>query len=186
MAVLINQGYIDYLAQKTITGTGTIEMFGVVTRLDATVASEIAVTTDGALGPEDALKLWNAVPERFRLRSTWLSNVSVESQLRKNGGDHGLYTVDLNSQGIGMINGRPYRTTDYMPAFDGTTGAANLAILGDFSNYVIAQRVGMSMELIPHVVDGSGLPKGQRGYYAWARVGGDAIVTNAFRLLQNT
>lgn len=185
MSRLINQAYVDYLAEKTITGTGTIEMFGIVTALDATAGSEIAVTTDGALGPEDALKLWSNVPERYRRTSNWLSDVSVESEFRKNGGDHGLFTVSLTSEGIGVINGRRYYTTDYMTSFDGTTGAANLAVLGDFQNYVIAQRVGMSIELIPHVFDGSGLPKGQRGYFAWARVGGDSVNDGAFRLLQN-
>lgn len=182
---LIEQAYLDYLAEKTITGTGTIEMFGIVTALDAAAGSEIAVTTDGGLGPEDALKLWNNVPERYRRQSNWLSDVSVESEFRKNGDSQGLYTVSLTSEGIGVINGRRYYTTDYMASFDGTTGAANLAVLGDFMNYVIAQRVGMQLELVPHKVNSNGALTGQRSWLAWARVGADSVNDGAFRLLQN-
>lgn len=186
MSGLIQQAYVDYLAEKTITGTGTIEMFGIFTAIDATAGSEVTVTTDGALGPEDVFKLWNGVPERHRGRSNWLSHVSVESQVRQSTNNGGLFTVDLTAEGIGVVNGKRWYTTDYAPSFTGTTGAANLAILGNFQHYVIAQRVGMNIELIPHVVDGSGLPKGQRGWYAWARVGADSVYDDAFRLLQNT
>ncbi len=40
-----------------------------------------------------------------------------------------------------------------MPAFTGTTGAANMCIVGDFRKYVIAQRAGMAVEMIPHLFD---------------------------------
>jgi HK97 family phage major capsid protein len=185
MANLIATGYQDYLAEKTITGTGTIEMWGIVTAIDQTAGSEVTPTTDGAVGPEDVLKTWNALGERARSRASWLSSVSVESKFRNSGTNNAFFTVDLTAGGLVQVNGRPYYTSEYFPAFTGTTGPSNLAIVGDFANYVIAQRVGMQIELIPHVVDGSGLPKGQRGYFAWARVGADSVDDNAFRLLQN-
>ena len=41
-------------------------------------------------------------------------------------------------------------------------------------------------ELVPHLFDvTNNRPTGQRGWFAWARVGADSIVDNAFRLLQN-
>jgi predicted phage gp36 major capsid-like protein len=43
----------------------------------------------------------------------------------------------------------------------------------------------MNVEFIPHVFDGNGVPKGQRGWLAWARVGADSVDDNGFRLLQN-
>lgn len=181
MERLLDQAYIDYLAVKTINGTGSIEMFGIFTA----ITSGPVTTSSGSLGPEDALLLWNSVPERYRSRSNWLSNVNVESAFRRNGGEHGLFTVDMSAEGIGVMNGRRYYTSDYAPAWSSTTGSLSIAVLGDFSNYVIAQRVGMTIELIPHVFDGDGLPKGQRGWYAWARVGGDSVNDNAFRMLKN-
>lgn len=179
MERLLDQAYTDYLAVKTINGTGSIEMFGIFTAITAGPTT----TTSAQLAPEDALSLWNAVPERYRARSNWLSNVSAESVFRQ--GEHGLFTVDLTAEGIGVMNGKRYFTSDYAPAWSSTTGTLSIAVLGDFSNYVLAQRVGMSIELIPHVFDGDGKPKGQRGWYAWARVGGDSVNDNAFRKLTN-
>jgi HK97 family phage major capsid protein len=181
MGMLLEQGYVDFLAVETATGSAGV--VGIFTAIDATAGSEVAVTTDGALGPEDALVPFNALPERYRPRASWFMNVSVESQLRT--GADGYGTRDLSSDGIGPLLGKRVLLSDYAPAFSGTTGAANLAILGDFSRYVIAQRVGMSVELIPHVVDGSGIPTLQRGWLAWARVGADSVDDNGFRLLQN-
>jgi HK97 family phage major capsid protein len=185
MANLIATGYNDYLAEKTITGTGTIEMWGIFTAIDQTAGSEVTPTTDGALGPEDVLKVWNGLGDRYRDNASWLSSVSVMSRFRNAGTNNSFFTVDLTAGGIVQLNGRPYYTSAYAAAFSGTTGPSNLAIVGDFRNYVIAQRVGMQLEVIPHVVDSNGVPKGQRGYFAWARVGADSVNDDAFRLLQN-
>jgi len=181
MSALIEQAYVDFLAAETATGAAGV--VGIFTAIDATAGSEVAVTTDGSLGPEDALIPYKDLNERDRARSTWFMDVSVESQLRV--GADGYGTRDLSSDGIGPLLGKRVLLSDYAPAFSGTTGASNLAILGNFQKYVIAQRVGMNVELVPHVFDGDGLPKGQRGWLAWARVGADSVDDGAFRLLQN-
>ena len=181
MASLIEQAYVDFLAVETATGSAGV--VGIFTAIDLTAGSEVTPTTDGALGPEDALKLWNALPERYKARAVWFMDVTVESQLRV--GADGYGSRDLSSEGIGPLLGKRVLLSDYAPNFTGTTGASNLAILGDFSRYVIAQRVGMNVELIPHVFDTNGVPKGQRGWLAWARVGADSVDDGAFRLLQN-
>ena len=63
--------------------------------------------------------------------------------------------------------------------------ANDLLIYGDFaSNFVVTQRVGTSVELIPHLFSPNNLrPTGQRGLYAWARWGSDSINDAAFRML---
>ena len=110
-------------------------------------------------------------------------DVTVESQLRT--GADGYGTRNLSSDGIGPLLGKRVLLSDYAPSFTGTTGASNLAILGNFQRYVVAQRVGMNIEFIPNVVNGSGVPTGQRAWLAWARVGADSVDDDAFRLLQN-
>ena len=182
---VIDQGYVDLLAQQSMTGSGSAPQ-GIFTAIDATSASEVAVTTDGALGPEDALKVWAQLPERFRTRATWVGDVSVFNEIRNNGTSDGLFTVDLTAGAVQRLLGRRVIETDYAPSFTGTTGAANLLVVGDFSNYVIAQRAGMNMELVPHVFDvTNNRPTGQRGFFTWARHGMDSVADNAFRLLQN-
>jgi len=184
MGRLLAQGYVDLLAAQTMTGSTPV---GIFTAIDANAAREVVVTTSGTLSPVDVLTAWNALGERWRSRASWFSSVSVESQVRNVGADNqSLYTVNLTQDGIMTVNGRPWYTTDYAPAFSGTTGTVNLLVLGDFSNYVVAQRAGMSIETVQHLVDVTyNRPTGQRGFYAWARVGADSVNDNAFALLKN-
>jgi len=71
--------------------------------------------------------------------------------------------------------------------FSSTTGAATRLIVGDFSNYLIARRQGMTVELVPHLTStGSNLPQGRRGWFAWARIGGGVVNSAAFKIQLNT
>ena len=188
MRRLLDEGYINLIADKTIDGTGSSQPTGILTALDANTNVEVVVTTDGAFGAVDVLKVWKELPERYKANSTWLMSTDVENEIRTfaAGADSAYYTVDLSAGGIGTLFGRPIRTTDYMPEFTGSTGAANILVVGDFSNFLVAQRAGMSVELIPHLfATGNNRPSGQRGWFAYARHGYDSINDLGFRLLQN-
>jgi HK97 family phage major capsid protein len=189
MSGLLAQGYTDLLASVTVTGTGTGQPFGIFTALDANTNVEIVVTTDGAFGAVDIDRVWAALPERYRARATWLMNVDVENEIRAFGSGTATsrFTVDQSAGGISRLNGRPVALTDYAPLFTGTTGASNILVVGDFSNYVVAQRAGLNVELIPHLFDvTNNRPTGTRGWFAWARVGADSVNDLGFRVLQNT
>ena len=63
----------------------------------------------------------------------------------------------------------------------------NVLIFGDFSNYVIADRVGMTVETIPHLfATANNRPTGQRGFYAFYRLGADSVNDGAFSMLDVT
>lgn len=185
MRRLLDQGYVDLVAKQTMTGTTPV---GIFTAIDAAAGSEVVVTTDGAFGAVDLLKVWGALPERYRSRATWVMSTDVENEIRSFGVDNdAYYTVNLAAGGTGTLFGRPVVLSDYAPSFTGTTGAANILVVGDFSNYVIAQRAGMTLEFIPQLFGvTNGRPTGQRGWYAYARHGFDSVNDNGFRLLQNT
>lgn len=186
MRRLLDQGYVDLVAKQSMTGATPV---GIFTAIDAAASSEVAVTTDGALGAADILKVWNALPERYRNRATWVMHTSADNEIRKASASASgaFYTVNLAEGGIGTLLGRPVVLSDYAPEFTGTTGAANILVVGDFSNYVIAQRAGMTVELVNHLFDvTNNRPTGQRGWFAYARHGFDSVNDNAFRLLQNT
>ncbi len=193
MQKLLNQGYTDLIASKTMTGTGSGEPFGLFTALDAVSASEVVTTTDGAFGGVDVFKVWNNLPERYRGRATWVMSVHVESAIRQfaaaAGSSSAYFTVDLTADGVSRINGRPVIITDYAPTFasgvPGTTGAANILVVGDMQNYLWAQRAGMSVEQVPLIVGSNRRPTGERGLFAWARNGGHVIAAPGARLLQN-
>lgn len=185
MRALLNQGYIDLIAKQSMTGSTPV---GIFTALDANTNVEVVVTTDGAFGAVDVLNVWKALPERYRNRASWIMSADVENEVRgfSTSGPGSYYTVDLSAGGIGTLFGRPVLTTDYAPEFTGTTGAANILVVGDFSNFLIAQRAGMTIELVNHLFDvTNNRPTGQRGWFAYARHGFDSINDNGFRLLQN-
>lgn len=54
---------------------------------------------------------------------------------------------------------------------------------GLFQQNLIVDRLASSLELIPHVVSENRRPTGQRGALLWFRTGSNALVPNAFRLL---
>ncbi len=190
---LIDQGYNDLLATKTMTGSGTNEPFGIFVAL-SNATSVITPTTDGSFGGEDIFKIWNSLGERFRSRATWCMSVSVQSRIRmfaaSQAATSAFFTIDLTG-GEFRLNDRPVVLTDYAPGFSGavpgTTGLANILAVGDFhSAYTFVQRAGMSVETIPMLTGSSSrFPTGQRGLWGWARNGANVTVTQAARLLQN-
>jgi HK97 family phage major capsid protein len=196
MMTLLDQGWTDLVATKTCTGSGTGEPWGIITRLDATTTSEVLVQTAGTVDAAMIFKAWNALPERFRYRSNWLMSVSEESNIRSFGASpspSSYFTCDLTADGIMRLNGRPTMVTDYSPAYvSGSSGHINHMVVGDFSNYVIAMRQGLSVERVSNLFQqatagtGVGMPTGQRGFFAWGRWGADAAVPGAFRLLNQT
>lgn len=188
MAELLSEGYSDLLASKLTTGSGSGEPFGIVTALDANTNVEVVVTTDGAFGAVDIAKLWDALPNKYRSRASFLSSTDVMNEVRAfgNSGSGGAnFSVNITQESIPHLYGKPYYTNDFMDDFTAVTTSANLMIVGDFRNYVVAQRAGMNIELVPHLFGASHRPSGQRGFYAWARVGADSVNDTAFRILEN-
>lgn len=194
MGRLLDQGYQDLLANKTMTGSGTNEPFGIFNALDASTFDEVVTTTDGSFGGPDIFKVWNALPERYRSNATWVMSVAVQSAIRQfaasQSSTSAYFTIDLTG-GEFRINDRPVILTDYAPTFSGavpgTTGAQNILAVGDWrQTYLWVQRAGMSIEQVPLLFGGSNrFPTGQRGIYAWARNGGNVVNNLGARLLQN-
>jgi HK97 family phage major capsid protein len=185
MRRLLERGYIDLIASQTMTGATPV---GIFTALDANTNVEVIVTSDGVLQAADILKVWSELPERYRSRATWVMHTSAENEVRKfaASSDGAYYTVNLAAGGVGTLMGRPIIVSDYAPEFTGTTGAANILVVGDFSEYLIAQRAGMTVELVSHLLGTTnGLPTGQRAWFAYARHGFDSVNDSAFRILQN-
>lgn len=185
MRRLLDQGYVDLVAAQSMTGSTPV---GIFTALDANTNVEVVVTTDGTFSAVDLLKVWKSLPERYRQRATWIMHTDVENEIRTfSSSDSGAYyTVNLREGAVGQLFGRPVVTTDYAPEFTGTTGAANILVVGDFSNFVIAQRAGMTVELVSHLFGTTNnRPTGERGWFAYARHGFDSVNDSGFRLLQN-
>jgi HK97 family phage major capsid protein len=192
MSNLLGQGYLDLLAVNTETGSGASQPRGIFTAVSAntTAPTHVTVTTAGTIDGVSLRKTWGNLPERFRKNATWVVSPTVDAQIRGLGNNLAMsdYTVNLLADGTSTLFGRPVIVDDYAPAFTGTTGAANYAVVGDFSQgFLIVQRAGMTVELVNHLFDTTtGRPTGQRGWFAWSRHGYDVVNQNAFRLMSNS
>ena len=191
MSTLLAAGYEELLVDKFTrgAGAGSLEPTGILTALSANTNVRVTLTTAGTVGAADPYKVWQALPQRFRRNATWLMSVATNNAIRQLGtaNVYHAYTVNLPEAWTDTLFRRGVRESPYMP--DNTTVATatiGIAVVGDFSNYLIARRGGMSVELVPTLFDiTSNRPTGQRGWFAYSRVGGNSINDLGFRLLVN-
>lgn len=176
-------------AQAFISGTGSGQPFGIVTAIDATAGSEVAAATADTLADTDIYALDDALPARYRGNASWLANRAIYNLVRGFGTGGGSDMWErIGADRPALLLGRQAYEAEAMESNPAATAGAsndNIMLYGDFSNYVIADRVGMTVELIPHLVGSNRRPTGQRGWYAYYRVGADSVNDDAFRLLQS-
>lgn len=180
VARLLAFGREELEANKFISGSGSGEPFGIVTALTGT-SSELTQGASGTLPLTSVYGLDNALPARYRMNASWLAHRAIYNVVRQfdTAGGAGMW-VQLPDDRPAQLLGRSAYEAEAMTSTI-TSGSRNL-IYGDFSNYVIADRVGMTVEFIPHLVGSNRRPTGQRGWYAYYRVGADSVNDGAFRM----
>jgi HK97 family phage major capsid protein len=189
MARVLMSGYDELLVDKFSRGSGSGEPRGILTAL-ATSSPTVIVTsmTDGAFGQEDVYATWAALPQKFRRNASWMMSADVMDRIRQFGSATNWHavTVQLPDGAVDRLMSRPVYENPYFPVFSNTTGASNRLVCGDWSEFVIARRTGMTVELVPHIFGGSARPTGQRGFFAYARIGSNSVIDGAFALQANT
>jgi len=192
MQTLLSAGYDELLVDKFTRGSGTGEPRGILTQLSANTNVRVKVATNPGITVNDPYNVWQAVPQRNRRNASWLMNVAVNNAIRQLGAAnvYHAYTVNLPQGAVEELFQRPVYESPYMPTTTTvTTATEGYAIAGDFSNFVIARRGGMNIELIPQVFQqataGSayGMPTAQRGWFAYSRIGASSANDLGFRLL---
>lgn len=178
----------DLEAVKFFTGagSGSEEPTGIVTALDGT-ASEVAPGTAETFASGDVYALETALPAKHRTRASWTANKAIYNSIRQfdtNGGSAMWERIGAG-QPSQLLGYSAYEASAMDGAFDAAADADNfLLILGDFSKYYIVDRIGMSVELVPHLfATANNRPSGQRGLLAMWRNGGGCVDINAFRML---
>lgn len=168
------------------TGSGNGQPTGIITALDANTNSEVAVASNNALAVGDIFNLVTQVPPRWRPQAVWVMHLYYLNAIRQFGTANNAYafTVDLTPEGFPSLLGHRVIEASTTDAAIGT-GTDNAIVFGDFRNYLILDRVGLSVELVPHLFGTTNnRPIGMRGWYGWWRTGADSINDKAFRLLQ--
>ena len=169
-----------------ITGSGSGQPQGIVTALDGG-ASEVAPTVAETFAAVDLFKLESALPARHRTNASFVAAKAIYQTVRgfdTNGGA-ALWERIGAAQPNQLLGYNVYEASAMDGVFDPAATADNfLAILGDFRNYYIVDRVGLSVELIPHLfATANNRPNGSRGLYAYWRTGAGVVNIDAFRML---
>ena len=182
---VIAGGKDDLDATNMATGSGTGQPFGIVTAL---AGSPLASSTSDAIVIADLYAIEDALGDRYLARAQWTANRSIFNIVRQldTSGGTDLW-VRLGAGLPPELIGYPAHKASGMDATV-TALATNLVmILGDWRNYVIADRVGMTLELVPHLMaTANNRPSGERGLYGYARTGADSVNDDAFVLLDAT
>lgn len=175
----------DQLTAHAYTlGTGSGQPKGIVTALAGTGA---VVTSSGteALVASDVYAVQNALSPRWQPGAAWQANLSTLNALRQFETANGaLKYPELHATAPSLL-GRPVWENSNVDGVinPAATESNHVLIYGDHQQYVIVDRVGSTLELVPHLFGENRRPTGQRGALLWFRTGGDVTTTNAFKVL---
>jgi HK97 family phage major capsid protein len=172
-------------ATKFLTGTGSNEPGGILNiggtgGLTTTQRVQTAVSATYAVGDPWLLKA--QIPPRFIARATFAAAPAVWDKTYRFVGTNSVEPLQMPSRD-GAFLGRS--KVEWSTMATATTTGTKLIVGGDFSKYVIVDRLGMQVELIPHLFGASNrFPTGQRGLYMFGRTGAGVVAANAFRYLE--
>ena len=179
---LLSDGATQILNDALTVGSGTGCPTGIVVALSGT-SSVVNTGTADVLAAADVYALQSSLAPRWQANARWCFNLATLNALRQMETGNGALKFPGLQNDQPVLLGRPVHELSNM---DGTidTGQDNaIGLYGDFSNYVVTQRVGTTVELVPHIFGPNRRPTGQRGMLMWARYGADSVNDTAFRLL---
>ena len=169
------------------TGDGSGKPKGVVTATTAVTASRVSPTTGGTFTTAsiaDVYKVANAIAPRHASAASWLANKTTLNTIRQMdtyGGS--AFWANLGMATPQQLLGQPVYENSTMTAT--VTTGSNILLAGDFSEYLIYDRVGVEMRYNAIVTGTSaGRPTGQAAWFAFWRTGANVLNANAFRVLQ--
>jgi HK97 family phage major capsid protein len=147
---------------------------GVVAAVAAVTASIVTSATTAAFVVGDVHNVSNAVNPRQEQNLAWLAHKAIYSKVRQfdtSGG--GGFWANLNVGQPPLLLGAPAMKSAAMTSV--IANGTNILLAGDFSQYYIVDRIGMSVIYDPLVkTTASGAaPTGQAGWYAHWRVGAE-------------
>lgn len=191
LAMMVAEAKDELEASKFASGTGEKEPFGVLTGAEEVVET----ATEKVFAPRtDLTNVLEALPPRWQAQAAWLAHPNIYhlvSQAESEGGGPLWQTLNSLQGGVGTTKDgrvpRPlleypaYRLTTMQPS---VTQGKSIALFGDFSKYVIADRIGMYAKPVDSVPGENGRPTGKEGLYFFWRNGAKALNKAPFRKLK--
>jgi len=159
-----------------INGTGTGQPTGFLGRAEVgvTAAATNAITFDEVKSLPWKLK------QAYKSRAIWLmhTDIALAVSLLKNDVGQYLWTLEQQITNPPRLLGYPVYTSPYMP--DTLEADAKVIAFGDFSNYRVQDRLGITIQKLVELYAGSG----QIGFRVNERVDGNLLITEAVQVLQ--
>ena len=193
IAKLISDAKDRLEATAHATGSGSSQPVGIVTALGLTTASRVAGSSGAAgaadLVAADIFALDNDLGPRFRPNASFVANKTTWNAVRRlanvNAGNNpASFWVDFGGALPSKLIGYPVYESSAMDSTIVSGSNDDVVILGDFKNYVIVDRVGLSLAYNPLVIGSNQRPTGQVGWFALWRTGADSVNDAAFRMLR--
>lgn len=179
---LMSDGMLQLLNEATTNGSGTGMPTGIITALTGGSSVVSALTADTIVAA-DVYAVQSSLNARWQPNARWCANLAVLNLLRQLTTGSQFVFPELRSD-TPMLAGKPVHELSNMDStLGGGAGNDPVLLYGDFANFVVSQRIGSAVELIPHLFGSNRRPTGQRGMYMYARYGSDSVNDAAFRLL---
>lgn len=182
MARLIQDAKDTEEATAFVTGAGSgVNPEGIITGATGTVAAGTAAFTVAHL-----YALQEALPPRFEPNARFLANNAQYNRVRQLDTAGGASLWEYLGKGTpAELLGYPAHKVSTMSSV--LTAGAAIQVFGDFSYFLIVDRIGLDIELIPHLFGTTnGRPLGQRGLYAYWRNSSKVLSASAFKKLVTT
>ncbi len=132
--------------------------------------ASVATATTAVVAAADLYSLEAALAPRWQARASFVGNRAVFQKIRQfdTAGGASLWVQLQNANPPTLLGYDAHIWSAYSSAT--TTSGSTVLTLGDFSQFLVADRVGMNVEFIPHLFGGSNrYPTGQRGLYCYWR-----------------
>jgi HK97 family phage major capsid protein len=177
---VMNDGVDQLQSVAFATGSGTAQPWGIVSAL----IGGSSIVTGTTLISAEVIATQNALPPRFSANAKWLCSLPIINQMMLMETAAGARLFPGLIENPRVLLGKPLLEASTM---DNTIAAGAtpdyVLLYGDFSNYVITDRVGTQVEVVQQMMGANNRPLLQRGLILWGRCGADSVNDNAFRLL---
>lgn len=155
------------------TGTGTGQPQGVLTGAGSGVTTAVA----NKISADEVIDLYFAVPQQYRKNSTFVFSDDALKAIRKLKDGNGQYLWSPGLAGTpDTILNRPVFTSTNIPSI---SSSAKVGVFGDFKNYWIADRRGITFLRLNELYAANG----QIGFRGSARTDGHVMDSDAIKVL---
>jgi HK97 family phage major capsid protein len=164
--------------------SGATRPRGVIADVAAVTTSLVASATTNALVVGDVYRVKGSLRPRDKAQASWMANDAIYDKIRQfdTAGGSSFWANLHGDTPEELLGKATYEASTMQSA---VTTAGLVLLCGNFKQFKIVDRVGMSVQYNPMVMGITNQrPTGSAGWYAFWRVGSGVTDPAAFRLLQ--